>query len=666
MDTAIAKLHPTRKFHGEKQSPGYLVCEISQLVLIAVAAFSALALRMDFKLSAALLTSFWKIALILVPAKVIVFRICDSNRRWWKFTSLHDMRQLVITNCIASVVALPCFTSFVQQGLPVSLPFLDLLTCFLFTSGLRIATRIAAENRAAGPQHAAVKKTLIYGAGVAGQMLIRELRANAELPYEVLGFVDDDSSKKNTRVQGVRVLGCGADVSSLVSDLAIEMILVAIPSATPLALAELFRHCRTTGVECKTVPGLSKLVEGRALTSQVRDVALDDLLGRKAVRLEEERLRHFLEGNVALVTGAAGSIGSELCRQIAKFKPKAIIGYEIAESALFHLDAELKANYPSVTFIPVVGSIQNSARLAEVFQNHRPSLVFHAAAYKHVPMMEVHPFEAIENNVFGTYNVARIARKMGVERFVLISSDKAVRPTNIMGTTKRIAELIVQSMHSPGTKFVAVRFGNVLGSNGSVVPIFKEQIAKGGPVMVTHPEMTRYFMTIPEAAQLVLQGSSMAQGRETFVLDMGEPVRIVDLARNLIVLSGLQPGTDIQINFSGTRPGEKLYEELCTDEENTVETPHEKIRIFRGPEIDSTFTDCLTNLERHCLTRNLPALVSELRALVPEYCPSSQILETQAEQSARTSLLKLAEAVRLAPKQDSWAPPSLPSPALSA
>ena len=267
--------------------------------------------------------------------------------------------------------------------------------------------------------------------------------------------------------------------------------------------------------------------------------------------------------------------------------PQAIVGYEIAESALFHLDAELKANYPSVPFIPVVGSIQNSARLAEVFQNHRPSLVFHAAAYKHVPMMEVHPFEAIENNVFGTYNVARIARKMGVERFVLISSDKAVRPTNIMGTTKRIAELIVQSMHSPGTKFVAVRFGNVLGSNGSVVPIFKEQIAKGGPVTVTHPEMTRYFMTIPEAAQLVLQGSSMAQGRETFVLDMGEPVRIVDLARNLILLSGLQPGTDIEIKFSGTRPGEKLYEELCTDEENTVETPHEKIRIFRGPEIDS-------------------------------------------------------------------------------
>jgi len=595
--------------------------------------------------------------------KGIVFRICDSNRKWWKFTSLHDVRQIVLTNLFASAVAFPCFTSFVQKGLPASLPFLDFLMCFLVTTGLRIATRMAAESRTASSNGGA-KKTLIYGAGIAGQMLVREIRANAELPYEVVGFVDDDNSKKATRVQGIRVLGSGEDLPSLVADLAVDMVLVAIPSASPLALATLFRHCRQSGAECKTIPGLSTLVEGRALTSQVRDVALDDLLGRKAVRLDEERLRELLQGKVALVTGAAGSIGSELCRQIAKFAPKAIIGYEIAESALFHLDAELKANYPSVPFLPVVGSIQNSARLAEVFQTHRPSLVFHAAAYKHVPMMEVHPFEAIENNVFGTYNVARIARKMGVERFVLISSDKAVRPTNIMGTTKRIAELIVQSMHSPGTKFVAVRFGNVLGSNGSVVPIFKKQIAEGGPLTVTHPEMTRYFMTIPEAAQLVLQGSSMAQGRETFVLDMGEPVRIVDLARNLILLSGLQPGSDIEIKFSGTRPGEKLYEELCTDEENTVETPHEKIRIFRGPEVDPTFTDCLANLERHCLTRNLPALVAELCALVPEYSPSSQILETQREESARTSLLKLAEAVRLAPKQDGWKTSPLASPVL--
>ncbi len=663
MGRAFAKLHTIRKFRENSHSARYVISEFSQLALFAIAAFSALALRLDFRISDPVLTTFWKIALLLVPVKGIVFRICDSNRRWWKFTSLHDVRQLVLTNLFASAAAFPCFTSFVQKGLPVSLPFLDLMMCFLVTAGLRIATRMAAENRATSSNEA-TKTTLIYGAGIAGQMLVREIRANAELPYEVVGFVDDDPSKKASRVQGIRVLGGGEDVPSLVADLAIDTVLVAIPSATPLTLATLFRDCRQTGVECKTVPGLSTLVEGRALTSQVRDVALDDLLGRKAVGLDQQRLRELLEGRVALVTGAAGSIGSELCRQIAKFAPQAIIGYEIAESALFHLDAELKANYPSVPFIPVVGSIQNSARLAEVFQTHRPSLVFHAAAYKHVPMMEVHPFEAIENNVFGTYNVARIARKMGVERFVLISSDKAVRPTNIMGTTKRIAELIVQSMHSPGTKFVAVRFGNVLGSNGSVVPIFKKQIAEGGPVTVTHPEMTRYFMTIPEAAQLVLQGSSMAQGRETFVLEMGEPVKIVDLARNLILLSGLQPGTDIEIKFSGTRPGEKLYEELCTDEENTVETPHEKIRIFRGPEVEPTFTDCLATLERHCLTRNLPALVAELCALVPEYSPSSQILETQREESARASLLKLADAVRLGPKQEGWKPGPLASPAL--
>lgn len=645
MEITFRGIHSSEGTQTNGETARYVLSECLQALLFGVAASSALALRLDFRLSPAIIAALWQILSILVPVKAIVFHLCDSNRKWWRFTSLHDAQRLIFTNLAASLIAFPCFTSLAPARVPVSLPFIDLLTCFLLTAGLRVATRVVAENR--GTQtSAASKRTLIYGAGVAGQMLIRELRANNQLPYEIFGLIDDDPSKKNTRVQGIRVLGAGADLADIVSNHQIEMVLVAIPSASSPTLATLFRHCRQAGAECKTVPGLSKLVEGRALTSQVRDVALDDLLGRKPVRLDQEQLRLLLEGKVALVTGAAGSIGSELCRQIAKFNPQAIIGYEIAESALFHLDAELKAKYPAVTFVPIVGSIQNSARLFEVFQTHRPSLVFHAAAYKHVPMMEVHPFEAIENNVFGTYNVARIAKKMGVERFVLISSDKAVRPTNIMGTTKRIAELIVQSMHSPGTKFVAVRFGNVLGSNGSVVPIFKEQIAKGGPVLVTHPEMTRYFMTIPEAAQLVLQGSSMAEGRETFVLDMGEPVRIVDLARNLILLSGLQPGSDIEIKFCGMRPGEKLYEELCTDEENTVDTPHEKIRVFRGPEVDPSFVKCLENLERHCLTRNLSALVAEMRALVPEYSPSAQVLETQQEQNNRTSLLKLAEAVR--------------------
>ena len=407
----------------------------------------------------------------------------------------------------------------------------------------------------------------------------------------------------------------------------IGTILIAIPSATGAQMTRILERCHAAGVECKTIPGLGEVIEGRGLVGQIREVAVEDLLGRNAVCLEEDEIRGTLEGKVVLVTGAAGSIGSELCRQIARFHPAGIVGFEIAESPLFEIDREMRQAFPAIPFYPEIGSIQNRTRLDEVLRRYSPSIVYHAAAYKHVPMMEAHVFEAIENNVFGTYNVAMAAAEHGVEDFIMISSDKAVRPTNVMGATKRVAELLLLALQNGRTRYVAVRFGNVLGSNGSVIPIFKKQIAAGGPVTVTHPEMRRYFMTIPEASQLVLQASTMGHGGEIFVLDMGAPVKIVDLARNLILLSGLRPDDDIKIEFTGVRPGEKLYEELNSMEEDTLPTPYEKIKIFTGNGLPSAGMEPYLEALRHiCERRDVPGLVLTLKDLIPDYNPSAQLL----------------------------------------
>ena len=360
-------------------------------------------------------------------------------------------------------------------------------------------------------------------------------------------------------VNGVVVRGAGADLPGLVNAHGIREVLIAIPSATGAQVSRIIEHCQRAGVTFRTVPSISELVADRAVVSQIRDVAVEDVLGRRVVKLDEGEIHQKLGGRVALVTGAAGSIGSELCRQIACFSPASLVAVDISESALFHLEQELRHSKPHVRLHAEIGSIQNRQRLRDIFASHHPSVVYHAAAYKHVPLMEAHAFEAVENNVLGTYHLATVAAEFGVEDFVMISSDKAVRPTNIMGATKRVAELLIGSLQNGGPRYVSVRFGNVLGSNGSVVPIFKKQIAAGGPVTVTHPDMRRYFMTIPEASQLVLQASTMGTGGEIFLLDMGQPVRIVELARQLIVLSGLRPDKDIAIVYSGLQSrGEAL------------------------------------------------------------------------------------------------------------
>jgi FlaA1/EpsC-like NDP-sugar epimerase len=601
----------------------------AQIGIFALSGVAAFLLRFDLSLPPAYRRHLVYALPIWILVKIVVFHAAKLDRGLWRYLSVGDLSRIAYGNLIASVVSCILINVIAPQGFPRSIYVLDLMVCFLATSGLRLLSRMMLEVAShARTSEGAKKRTLIYGAGDAGITLLREIRNNPKLSYRVLGFLDDRPDKKGLRLAGAQVLGGGSEAESLVAKLNVEMILIAIPSATGSEMTRMLELCHKAGTECKTVPGLAEVIEGNALTGQIREVAVADLLGRTPVKLEENEIQSKLEGKVVLVTGAAGSIGSELCRQVARFRPAGIVGFEVAESPLFEIDREMRQTFPKVPFYPEIGSIQNRARLDDVLCQYRPSVVYHAAAYKHVPLMEAHVFEAIENNVFGTYNVAVAAAEHGVEDFVMISSDKAVRPTNVMGATKRIAELVLLGLQNGCTKYVAVRFGNVLGSNGSVIPIFKKQIAAGGPVTVTHPEMRRFFMTIPEASQLVLQASTIAEGGQICVLDMGQPVKIVDLARNLILLSGLKPGEDIKIEFTGMRPGEKLYEELCTLLEDTLPTRHEKIRIFVGggmPERD--IQGWLDSLYEICAARDTGRLVVALKEIVLDYSPSTHLLK---------------------------------------
>jgi FlaA1/EpsC-like NDP-sugar epimerase len=601
----------------------------AEIGLFAISGVVAFLLRFDLSLPSAYRIYLAYALPIWILVKIAVFHVAKLDRGLWRYLSVGDLSRIAYGNLSASVVSCILIKVIAPRGFPRSIYILDLMICFLATSGLRLILRLMLEVTSNARSTKGVEKTtLIYGAGDAGITLLREIRNNPRLSYRVLGFLDDRPDKKGLRLAGAPVLGGGDQAESLVTRHNVETILIAIPSASGVEMTRILELCHKAGVECKTVPGLAEVIEGSGLASQIREVAVEDLLGRTPVRLEEDQIRGTLEGKVVLVTGAAGSIGSELCRQIARFHPAGIVGFEIAESPLFEIDREMRQMFPQVPFHPEIGSIQNRARLDDVLRQHKPSVVYHAAAYKHVPLMEAHVFEAIENNVFGTYNVAVAAAEHGVEHFVMISSDKAVRPTNIMGTTKRVAELVLLALQNGCTKYVAVRFGNVLGSSGSVIPIFKKQIAAGGPITVTHPEMRRFFMTIPEACQLVLQASAIGKGGQICVLDMGQPVKIVDLARNLILLSGLKPDEDIKIEFTGMRPGEKLYEELSTLLEDTVPTEHEKIRIFIGDGMrERDIQGWLDSLHEICETRDTGRLVVALKEIVLDYSPSTHLLK---------------------------------------
>jgi FlaA1/EpsC-like NDP-sugar epimerase len=604
-----------------------LLSRSAQFAIFILSGVGAFLLRFEFTIPSLFLRHLYFAVATWAVVKSLVFQLHGLHRGWWRFVSTPDLLRIASANIIGSLASGLVILLFGPPGFPRSLYFLDFLLCFVATTGIRVAVRLLAEATAhSDPSD--TQRTLVYGAGAAGVMLLRESRSNLSLNYSIVGFIDDDRTKAGLRIQGVPVLGAGAKLAFLAVKHDIHQVLIAFPSATGVEMTRVLQFCQEARVRFRTVPSLAEIVKGPALATQIRDVAVEDLLGRNPVRLEENQIRGALQRKVVLVTGAAGSIGSELCRQIARFHPAGIVGFDIAESPLFEIEREMRQAFPGISFYPEIGSIQNRTRLDEVLRQYSPSIVYHAAAYKHVPMMEAHVFEAIENNVFGTYNVAIAAGEHGVEDFVMISSDKAVRPTNIMGATKRVAELLLLALQNGRTKYVAVRFGNVLGSNGSVIPIFKKQIAAGGPVTVTHPDMRRFFMTIPEACQLVLQASIIGQGGQICVLDMGEPVKIVELARNLILLSGLKPDEDIKIEFTGMRPGEKLYEELNTMLEDTVPTVHEKIRIFVGngiPEGDMlAWLECLGEI---CQARDAGRLVVALKEIVLDYSPSTDLLK---------------------------------------
>jgi FlaA1/EpsC-like NDP-sugar epimerase len=624
-------------------------------VQIGIFLFSGLAaffLRFDFTVPAREVPHLVVALPVWMGIKAAIFRREKLDSGWWGFISIFDVAHLAIVNFAASLLGAIPILMVEGSSFPRSVYALDLLLCFVATAGVRIAFRILTEAAAGGSRGASAKRVIIYGAGQAGVMLLRETRSGAKNLYQVCGFVDDDPGKRQDSIQGLPVWGMGSQLPRLVQKHKIEKILIAVPSATGPQMTEILKNCSQARVPYKTIPSLTEVMQGQGIASSIRKVEVEDLLGRSPVHLDERQIRGKVRDRVVLVTGAGGSIGSELCRQLARFSPKAIVGYDNSENALFHLDLEMRERFADVCFCPEIGSTQNPGRLSEVLSKHSVSLLYHAAAYKHVPLLEAHVVEAVENNVLATANIARLAEQHGLEDVVMISTDKAVRPTSMLGATKRVAELVVNSFNGPSTKYVSVRFGNVLGSNGSVIPLFKKQIAAGGPVTVTHPEMHRYFMTIPEAAQLVLQASAMGRGGEIFVLDMGQPMKILDLARNLIILSGLRPDEDIKISFSGLRPGEKLYEELSSFDESTAPTEHQKIKIFRGPGVArEQMSQNLHLLAELCAKRDISRLILALKDIVPEYNPSVHLLRQALEtRSSTSSLAALATAVGSSPQ----------------
>ena len=619
--------------HRAQRIARYVVVYSLDLTAFVFSTIFAFELRFDGALPAQYLHPMRLALCVWAVAKFATFLMGAVGRGSWRHASIYDKTRVILADSAGSILGgVVIFLLLGPTGIPRSVYILDWLICCLISLGGRLAVRVvfAARNRI-GREKGERTRALIYGAGAAGLALLGELQQNHTLKCDVVGLIDDDPVKVGLTLYGKQVLGTGASLAVLVRKHAIKEVLIAIPSATGPQMVRILKLATDSKVEYKTVPSLGELVQGTELGKQIREVAVEDLLGRMPVQLDLDRIRERIQGRVVMVTGAAGSIGSEICRQIAPFHPLAIVGFDQAETPLFHIDKEMAASFPYITFHPEIGSITSRSSLKRVMQHYHPSILYHAAAYKHVPLMEKHVFAAVETNIFGTWNVARAAAEHGVDDFVMISTDKAVRPTSMMGATKRVAEMLIRTLQmESGTKFVAVRFGNVLGSNGSVVPTFKEQIAAGGPVTVTHPEMTRFFMTIPEAAQLVLQAFSIGKGGEVFVLEMGAPVKILDLAKNLILLSGLQPERDIEIQFTGLRPGEKMFEELSLQDEHLMPTSHSKIRSYVGHQNHDAMQikASLQRLQAIVEGQDVANLVLLLKELIPDYNPGNELLKT--------------------------------------
>lgn len=555
--------------------------------------------------------SWWLVSLIAL----ISFALFELYKSLWRYASITEVVNIFLATSTAFLIYLLLDQIF-DSKMPNSVIAIAYLLTLFGVSGSRLAYRILRRLRYYGKSKDTFKRVLIIGAGDAGAAIIKELQLNPTSSRVPVACVDDASWKRNSKVLGVPVKGVTGDILDLVKKESIDEIIIAIPSAKKQRIKEIVAICKQTGCKLSTLPSISAMNQ-KVEVAQLRDVDIIDLLGRDEVKLDISGIRCFIEDQIVLITGGGGSIGSEICRQLIPFKPKRLLILDIYENNAYDLQQSLKRNHPDLDVKVIIASVRDKERICEIFDIYKPSIVFHAAAHKHVPFMEEHPSEAIKNNIMGTLNVAQCAHDHKAKRFILISTDKAVNPTNIMGATKRVAELIIQTINqNSDTEFVAVRFGNVLGSNGSVIPLFKDQIKAGGPVTITHPDITRYFMTIPEASRLVIQAGAIAKGGEIFVLDMGEPVKILDLATQLIELSGYKPYEDIKIDFVGLRPGEKLFEELLLEEEGLACTKQEGILIAKPS--DKTYEevlDVIHNIRKDIY--NVSKLKSNLKRLVP-------------------------------------------------
>ena len=612
--------------------------------LIALAWYLAFTLRFDQGVPRYYDTLFRQTILIVVAIKLVVFVLFRFYDRWWRYVSIRDMWSAVRGVTAASLVAsltVYFFSPVAQVRLPRSVAVMDWLLLLGLIAGTRLFARSVIERPGTGRLVARGKEVLVVGAGDAGQLTIREMQRNRQLGYTPIGLIDDDPRKKNLRIHGVRVLGTTEELAHILRDNRPDEVLIAIPSASGEARQRIVTVTRENNVPVKTLPGLYELISGETdLATQIRPVQVEDVLGREPVDVDLEASASYLENETVLVTGAGGSIGSELCRQIARLGPQRLILVDQGETALFEIERELVDERGFAPSIPVLADVKSRTKMRQVFDRYRPSIVFHAAAYKHVPLMEANPLESVRNNALGTRILAEIAVEFGAERFLLVSTDKAVNPKTVMGQSKALCEWIVEAYGARediATRFVAVRFGNVLGSSGSVIPIFRRQIANGGPVTVTHPEMTRYFMTIPEAASLVIQAGGIGGRGDVFVLDMGDPVRILDLAKQMVRLSGKEPDRDIAVEIVGTRPGEKLHEELWGAGETAVSTSHPKIMRVSGPTVDAVWLqDELAELERLVREGETLEVVSRLATMMraPQLVGETRVREdTVSEQT---------------------------------
>ena len=620
------------------KNPKMYLMIFSDVLIFTLSIVVSYLFRFEFSLSPFYIQQIKTVLLWIVPLKIIIFLFSGVYRGMWRYTSIRDF-WLLARVCLLSTLLILAVILYMSgfQGYSRAIFIIDGILTFLLVGGKLMAIRSYFAGFA-NPKireelfpKVTYKNVLIIGAGSAGEKILREIFENNQLHYRVIGFIDDDPQKKGRSIHGVPVLGNLGIITSILEKEDVKEILIAIPSANGDQIRNIVETCKDCDVSYKILPGMGELIDGRVSIKILRDISYEDLLGRPPVQLDTTGISGYLDGKTVLITGCGGSIGSELCRQVIKYQPNYLILLDAGEMNLFNIQMELQNERYFHKCEAILGQVQNELLMEDIFKKYKPQVVFHAAAYKHVPMLEKNPWEAVFNNIIGSRTAMEMSIKYHVERFVLVSTDKAVRPSNVMGASKRVTELIMQSLQGNSPLLMAVRFGNVIGSSGSVIPVFRRQIEKGVPVTVTHPEVNRYFMTIPESTQLVLQAAAMGKGGEVFILKMGTPVKIADMARDLIRLSGKEPDVDIKIIYTGLRDGEKLYEELITEGEDILSTGHEKIMVLRskGHENGLDYLQCvrqkldedIEELVKYSLNHNAGTIKKKLKEIVPEYTP---------------------------------------------